>query len=91
MEYVQPQSGASKLEQPFHLTFLAGLVRKCYGCGQNFSSRSRTPPNDLALKRYDHRKYLSPNSKTQRVSQSLQNTYYHLNADCCQRNIRCLK
>jgi hypothetical protein len=52
MEYVQPQSGASKLEQPFHLTFLAGLVIKCYGCGQNFSSRSRTPPNDLVLKRY---------------------------------------
>ncbi|XP_062573500.1 uncharacterized protein LOC134235383 [Saccostrea cucullata] len=64
-------SKKSSLEQPFHLTFLAGLVNKCYGCGQQFSDKLRAPPNDLVLKRYDHRKYLSRNSKTQRVSASL--------------------
>lgn len=84
MDYAEPPQ-KSNLEQPFHLTFLAGLVKKCYGCGQKFSEKLRTPPNDLVLKRYDHRKYLSPNSKTQRVCASLQNTYYHLNSDCCRR------
>jgi hypothetical protein len=39
----------------------------------------------FVIKRYDHRKYPSPNSKTKRVSKSLQNTYYHLNSDCCRR------
>ncbi|XP_062568607.1 uncharacterized protein LOC134230774 [Saccostrea cucullata] len=73
------------LEQPFHLTFLAGIVKKCYGCGQCFSDRHRSPPNDLILKRFDHRKYLSPNSKTYKTTPTLQNTYYHLNSDCCRR------
>ena len=52
------------LDQPFHLIFLAGIVKKCYRCGQCFSDRQRSPPNDLILKRFDHRKYLSQNSKT---------------------------
>ena len=57
-------------------------MKKCYGCGQCFSGRKRSPPNDLILKRFDHRKYLSPNSKT---TPTLQNTYYHLNSDCCRK------
>jgi hypothetical protein len=40
--------------QPFHLTFMAGIIRKCYGCRQAFSERYRNAPNDLMLKRYDH-------------------------------------
>ncbi|CAC5378000.1 unnamed protein product [Mytilus coruscus] len=49
-------------KQPFHLTFIAGIIRKCYGCGQSFSDKHRNVPNDLVLKRYDHRMYLSPRS-----------------------------
>jgi hypothetical protein len=44
--------------QPFHLTFMAGIIRKCYGYEQAFSERYRNAPNDLVLKRYDHRIYL---------------------------------
>jgi hypothetical protein len=43
---------------------------KCYGCGQAFSERYRNAPNDLVLKRYDHRMYLSPRSKIPQHSAS---------------------
>jgi hypothetical protein len=38
--------------------------------------RHRNAPNDLVLKRYDHRIYLSPRSKIPKHSASLQNTYF---------------
>ncbi|CAC5383195.1 unnamed protein product [Mytilus coruscus] len=72
-------------KQPFHLTFIAGIIRKCYGCGQSFSDKHRNVPNDLVLKRYDHRMYLSPRSKILKQSVSLQNTYFHLNVDCARK------
>jgi hypothetical protein len=37
---------------------MAGIIKKCYGCEQAFSERYRNAPNDLVLKRYDHRIYL---------------------------------
>jgi hypothetical protein len=46
--------------------------------GNVFSERYRNAPNDLVLKRYDHRIYLSPISKILKHSASLQNTYFHL-------------
>jgi hypothetical protein len=64
---------------------MAGIIRKCYGCGQAFSERYRNAPNDLVLKRYDHRMYLSPRSKIPQHSASLQNTYFHLNVDCARK------
>lgn len=71
--------------QPFHLTFIAGLIKKCYGCGQPFQNRHRCPPNDIILKRFDYRTYISPVSKVEKHTQTLQNTYYHLNKDCVRR------
>jgi hypothetical protein len=64
---------------------VAGIIRKCYGCGQAFSERYRNAPNDLVLKIYDHRIYLSPRSKIPKHSASLQNTYFHLNVDCARK------
>ena len=61
---------------------MAGIIKKFYGCEQAFSERYRNAPNDLGLKRYDHRIYLSPRSKIPQHSASLQNTYFHLNVDC---------
>jgi hypothetical protein len=54
---------------------MAGIIRKCYGCGQAFSERYQNAPNDLVLKRYDHRIYLSPRSKIPK----------HLNVDCARK------
>ena len=45
----------------------------------------RNPPNDLILKRFDFRKYVSPLSKQQKRSSTLQSTYFHLNKDCVRR------
>ena len=64
---------------------MAGIIRKCYGCGQASSERYRNAPNDLVLKIYDHRIYLSPRSKIPEHSASLQNTYFHLNVDCARK------
>ncbi|KAK3085112.1 hypothetical protein FSP39_024577 [Pinctada imbricata] len=75
----------SEQHQPCHLTFMAGLIKKCYGCQQNFSDKQRHPPHDLILKRYDHRVYNSPKSKTMRKTKTLQNTYFHLNVDCVRK------
>lgn len=78
-------SASSPADQLFHVTFLAGLVRKCYGCGQEFSQRNRTPPHDIILKTYDYRQYVSPKSKTQKRTVNMQNAYFHLNVDCVRR------
>lgn len=72
-------------DQPFHLTFMTGIIKKCYGCGQMFPAKQRLPPNDLVLKRFDHRVYVSPRSKVQKKTQNLQSTYYHLNVNCARR------
>ena len=76
---------SSEGQQPCHLTFMAGIIKKCYGCEQNFSDKHRVPPHDLLLKRYDHRIYISPKSKARKKSPKLQNTYFHLNADCVRK------
>lgn len=70
IDYLNPEEKKRNmldLEQYFYLTFLAGLVKKCYRCGQLFTDKLRKPPNDLLLKRYDYRKYPSPNSMSPRV------------------------
>ena len=72
-------------QQPFHLTFIAGLIKKCYGCGQEFSSHNRKSSNDVILKRFDYREYINPLTKLKNESVSLPNTYYHLNADCARK------
>jgi hypothetical protein len=66
---------------------MAGIIRKCYGCGQAFSERYRNAPNDLVLKIYDHRIYLSARSKIPKHSASLQNTYFHYQSQPLLTNI----
>ncbi|CAG2249927.1 unnamed protein product [Mytilus edulis] len=72
-------------DQPFHLTFCAGLIRKCYGCNQEFSKKHRKSPHDLLLKRYDFRSYFSPKSNCQKTSKNMQSTYFHFSAECARR------
>ena len=76
---------STNAQQPFHLTFCAGLIKRCYGCKQEFTAKQRRPPNDLLLKRFDFRIYLSPKTKTQRKTNNLQSTYFHLSAECARR------
>ncbi|CAG2205330.1 unnamed protein product [Mytilus edulis] len=72
-------------DQPFHMTFCAGLIRKCYGCNHEFSKKHRKSPHDLLLKRYDFRSYFSPKSNCQKTSKNMQSTYFHFSAECARR------
>ena len=72
-------------KQPFHLTFLAELIKVRYGCGLSFAIKQRTPFHNMILERYDHRLYKSPRSKEMKRTSNLKNTYYHLNADCARK------
>ena len=72
------QNNTSSKDQPFHVT-------KCYGCGREYNEKFRQPPNDIILKRFDHRVYTSPKSKVKKRTANLQNTYFHLNIECVRR------
>ena len=87
-EYIDPSRSGPAIssgDQLFHITFLAGLVRKCYGCGQEFTQRNRNPPHDVILKSFENREYISPKSKVKNQTCHKQNAYYHLNTDCVRK------
>jgi hypothetical protein len=60
--------------QPFQITFLAGLIKKCYGCGRNFTQQHRNTPKDLILKKLDHRFYINAVTGELTRTSNLQNT-----------------
>ena len=82
--YQQTQKGRLQ-GQPFQVTFFTDFVKKCHGCKRTFAARLRKVPNNVILKRLDRREFMDTDGK-RRQSTQLQNTYYHLNLDCVQRN-----
>lgn len=66
--------------QPFTITFRQGLIRRCVGCNTEFSQKTKKPPFDIILKKKDFREY--PKDGIWHRSNSLTNTFYHLNLDC---------
>ena len=66
---------AVKEAQPFTVTFRHGLIKRCVGCGKEFSEKSRTPPNDLILRKKSYREYPKPD-RNWVTSKSLSNGYY---------------
>ena len=88
-EYIEPsQSGPatpSGDDQLFHITFLVGLVRKCYGCGQEFTQRNEKPPHDVIMKSFENKEYISPKRKVKKQTCHKQNAYYRLNTDCVRK------
>ena len=79
----QASANETKLE-PFELTFIHELIKKCYGCDVMFSEAEREKPYDVLTKHLeirpsfdkDNRRWYIPLSKTK------SNAYYHLKADC---------
>ena len=79
----QASANETSLE-PFELTFIHGLIKKCYGCGGIFSETERENPFDIIIKHLeirprfnkDNREWYIPSSKEK------SNAYYHLKADC---------
>ena len=82
--YQQTQKGELP-GQPFQVTFLTDIVKKCHGCKRTFAARLRKVHNNVILKRLDRREYMDTDGKRRQNTQ-LQNRYYHLNLDCVPRN-----
>ena len=74
-------------EDDYEITFLQGLISKCYGCGNKFSNHNRQTPYDVVIRHlevrpvYDRQTngwYLPPGNKKS-------NAYYHIDSKCVQR------
>ena len=63
----------------YELVTLPSNVKKCYGCGQEFSDRLRQSPNNIVLKHIDCR-LVRRDERTGNFlySADYSNTYYHL-------------
>lgn len=85
LQYGEPADAFGRTKEMFHLTFLAGIIKKCYGCGIKFANKYRSPPYDIILKGFEFREYICPETKMKKMSKTKQNTYYHLNPDCIRK------
>jgi len=41
--------------QPFTITLVAGLIKRCRGCGREFGQKYKTPPHDVILRKKDYK------------------------------------
>ena len=62
----------------YELVVMPKKVKKCYGCGQEFAEKYRTPPTNIVVKHLD-RRITGKNAQTGQVVHSgdFTNTYYH--------------
>lgn len=74
-------------QQPFEVTSIHGLIKKCYGCDREFSDNNTQPPYDLLLKHSEVRPRYDKDQKKWYIPQNhdLSNAYYHLNIVCVQK------
>ena len=70
----------------YELVTLPGNVRKCYGCGAEFTERHRNSPNNIVVKHVDRRLVRRDEHTGQFLySADYSNTYYHLDFAHIQR------
>ena len=67
--------------QPFTVSRKVGVIRKCYGCKQEFSKAMNVPPRDLVLKKMDVREWFDKTTGEKKQTFCLVPTYYHLKLD----------
>ena len=70
----------------YELVTLPGNVKKCYGCGAEFTDRQRSPPHNIVVKHVD-RRLVRRDERTGNFlfSADYSNTYYHLDFSHIQR------
>ena len=62
----------------YYRAALPKSMKKCYGCGDNFSEKFRQPPHNTVVKHFDHRVVRKDESTGALVhSADFANTYYH--------------
>ena len=72
-------------EHEFEVTFMQGIIRKCYGCGRIFAARYKKPPHDIIRKCSERREYRCQISGEFKQSNTLSYAYYHLNINCVKK------
>ena len=72
---------------PFELTYLHGIISKCYGCDKKYTDLNRRPPFDLIIKHLEVRPRYNPEKKEWYIphNKAKSNAYYHLEISCVQR------
>ena len=78
-------SSAATANDNYELTFIHGLIKKCYGCDKQFTERQA--PNDLIIKHLEIRPRYDKENKTwySPGSNSKSNAYYHLRTECVKK------
>lgn len=61
----------------YEVVLLPTMVKKCYGCGNNFVERYRSPPHNLVVKHMDKRIAGKDTLGQLKYSVNFNNTYYH--------------
>ena len=70
----------NRIENPPIVTFLHGVIKKCFGCKKNFSSKMSSPPDDLIFKVVCNRAYTD--KATGQEKKTMANCYFHLRLYC---------
>ncbi|CAC5366959.1 unnamed protein product [Mytilus coruscus] len=72
---------------PFELTYLHGVISKCYGCDKKYTDINRKSPFDVIIKHLEVRLRFNNDKKEWYISANKEksNAYYHLQTDCVQK------
>lgn len=73
--------------QDFDLTLIHGLVKKCYGCDNEYTDMDRKSPFDLVIRHEEVRPCFDRVAKRWYIPQMqrMSNAYYHLNENCVKK------
>ena len=83
---LKQESAKETMSEPFELTFIQGLIKKCYGCGAIFSDKEREKPYDIIIKHLEIRPNFDKINRTWYIPElkGKSNAYYHLRTNCVQ-------
>lgn len=71
-------------DNSYEITFLSGLISKCYGCEKTFSPEDKNPPNDIVIRHLEIRPGYNREKNEWFVTKDKKqtNAYYHAKAKC---------
>lgn len=71
-------------DNTYEITFLSGLISKCYGCEKTFSPEDKNPPNDIVIRHLEIRPGYNREKNEWFVTKDKKqtNAYYHAKAKC---------
>ena len=73
------------INDPFELTFMQGIVLKCYGCGHPYKEKHRKAPKDVGFRHMECRPGYNRKNNEWYPKKVKKNAYYHLKLACIQK------